>query len=158
MNLKNISQGTERMLRIIKNHRGISIIEMMVAVVITMIGVLSIFMLQSSSWKTVAKSDYLGRASQILANELQRQESLICNRHYFVEIGTKTFSVKASDPDADGVAAAAISGDAVYTMSIKTENIGTEIWRVTVTVSWPPLNPQGITENLVITRQARCGF
>jgi len=143
---------------ILYSNCGISIVEMMVAIVITMIGVLSIFTLQSSSWKTVAKSDYLGRASQILANEMQRQESLICNPHYLVEVWTKTFKVKTSDPDADGVAGASTSGDADYTITIKRESIGTDIWRVTINVSWPPLNSTGITENMVITRQARCSY
>lgn len=146
------------MLRIIRNHRGISIIEMMVAVVITMIGVLSIFMLQSSSWKTVAKSDYLGRAAEILASELQREEVLILNPHWFVSItppNPPCVPVRASDPDADGSPGAAIDGDAQYCIMTRREAAGIEAWRVTVTVRWPPLNNIGITETMVMTRQER---
>lgn len=140
------------MLHIIRNKRGISIIEMMVAVVITMIGVLSILMLQSSSWKTVARSDYLGRASEILAGELQRREMLIMNPRFFVETGTTMANVTASSE------AAAVEGDATYSVRTTTQNIGPETWRVTVTVTWPPLNSRGITENMVVTRQERASF
>ncbi|MGB5217831.1 MAG: prepilin-type N-terminal cleavage/methylation domain-containing protein [Smithella sp.] len=139
-------------LHIIRNKRGISITEMMVAVVITMIGVLSIFMLQSSSWRTVAKSDYLGRASEILSGELQRQEALIMNPRYFVETGTFVDTVRASSQGAS------VAGDAVYNVRTRIESIGTDIWRVTVTVTWPPLNSKGITENIVVTRQERFSF
>ncbi|HQI24847.1 MAG TPA: prepilin-type N-terminal cleavage/methylation domain-containing protein [Smithella sp.] len=140
------------MLRIICNKKGISIIEMMVAVVITMIGVLSILMLQSSSWKTVSKSDYLGRAAEILAGELQRRESLIMNPRFFVETGTTAANVMASSETA------AVEGDATYTVRTRIESIGTDVWRVTVTVTWPPLNNTGITENIVVTRQERFSF
>lgn len=140
------------MLRIICNKRGISIVEMMIAVVITMIGVLSILMLQSSSWRTVAKSDYLGRAAEILSGELQRQEALILNPRYFVETGTFVNTVRASSQGAS------VEGDAVYNVRTRIESIGTEIWRVTVTVTWPPLNNKGITENMVVTRQERFSF
>ncbi len=137
------------MLHIIRNKRGISIIEMMVAVVITMIGVLSIFMLQSSAWKTVAKSDYLGRAAGILAGELQRREAFIMNANNAVETGKTVVNLRASE------GAAAVDGDAVYGVETNIQNIGTDIWRVTVTVKWPPLNNKGITENIVVTRLAR---
>lgn len=140
------------MLRIICNKKGISIIEMMIAVVITMIGVLSILMLQSSSWKTVAKSDYLGRAAEILSGELQRQEALILNPRYFVETGTFNSTILASSQGAS------VSGDATYNVRTRIESIGTDVWRVTVTVMWPPLNTTGITENIVVTRQERFSF
>lgn len=140
------------MLHIIGNKRGISVIEMMVAVVITMVGVLSILLLQSSSWRTVAKSDYLGRASEILAGELQRQEALILNPRYFVETGTTTTTLTASSQ------AATVDGDATYRVRTIIQSIGTDVWRVTVTVTWPPLNNKGITENMVVTRQERFSF
>ncbi len=140
------------MLRMICNKRGISIVEMMIAVVITMIGVLSILMLQSSSWRTVSKSDYLGRAAEILSGELQRQEALILNPRYFVETGNQTVTLRASSQTTS------VDGDANYTVRTRIENIGNQVWRVTVNVSWPPLNNTGITENIVVTRQERFSF
>ena len=117
-----------------------------------MIGVLSILMFQSSSWKTVSKSDYLGRAAEILSGELQRQEALILNPRYFVETGNQTVTLRASSQTTS------VDGDANYTVRTRIENIGNQVWRVTVNVSWPPLNNTGITENIVVTRQERFSF
>jgi hypothetical protein len=45
------------------------------------------------------------------------------------------------------------SGDAQFNVTTEITNIGANIWRVTVWVSWPPLNATGISESLVVTRQ-----
>ena len=146
------------MLHTLCNKRGISMVEMLVAIVVTSIAVMSILSLQSSGWRTAAKSDHLGRAAGILYNELETREVYIMNPSNTVTIGTfGPATVLASGQ------AAAVEGDATFQLTTTIANISTlnpqdavhGPWRVTVTVTWPPLNSTGVTENIVVTRQDR---
>ena len=53
---------------------------------------------------------------------------------------------------------AAQAGDINFTVTTTITNIATNVWRVTVRVSWAPLNPTGITESFVVTRQENFRF
>ena len=63
-------------------------IEVLIAILLTAIGLMTILSLQSTSLRTVGKSDFLGRASGILYNELERNEALIMNPSHGVTEGT----------------------------------------------------------------------
>ena len=64
-----------------------------------------------------------------------------------VTTGTVTQTVYTSGQGA------AQSGDIGFTIQTTTATVATNVWRVTVTVSWPPLNATGIRESIVVTRQ-----
>lgn len=144
------------MLSIICDKRGITIVEMLVAIILTTVGVISISFLQDTSWKTVAKSDYLGRAAGILYSELETRGAIIMNpvTKNTVTAGTQNKTVFPSGEET------AIEGDVpfIVTTTIASLGTGTDAWRVTINVKWPPLNNTGITENTVITLQDRYKF
>ncbi|MFH1080964.1 MAG: hypothetical protein V1766_12030 [Pseudomonadota bacterium] len=134
------------MLRSICNNRGVGLIEIVIAVFLTMIGVLAIFSLQAPAWRTAARADYLGRAAEILQRQMENSEAFIMNPCNVVTAGTTTASVVTSGMGA------AVQGDATYNVSTTITPVGTNIWRVTVTVTWP-IKPTGITGNLIVARQ-----
>jgi hypothetical protein len=107
--------------------------------------------MQSPAWQTTARTDYLGRAAQILIKQLTDREAAIMNPCNAVTTGTTTSAVKTSGM------AGTIAGDATYTLTTTITNIGTGVWRVTVRVTWP-INTRGISESLVVTRQEKFRF
>jgi Tfp pilus assembly protein PilV len=132
-------------------ERGISLIEVVIAMFLTTVGVLAILSLQAPAWQTAARSDYLGRASGILYKTLEDNETWITNPCNAVATGT-------SDPVAvlvsrDGAA----SGDATYNVTTTIAAAGANTWLVTVTVTWPT-NTTGIRESLLVSRQELCRF
>ncbi|MEN6432060.1 MAG: hypothetical protein ABFD06_04115 [Smithella sp.] len=140
------------MLRSLCNKTGMGMIEVLIAILLTAVGLMTILSLQSTSLQTVGKSDFLGRASGILYNELERNEALIMNPSYEVTEGTTgPTAVRVSDQPA------AVAGDITFQVTTTIASLEANTWRVTVTVTWP-LNPTGITENIVVTRQERFRF
>ncbi len=130
------------------------LIEVVIAMFLTTVGILAILSLQPSAWRTVARADYLGRASGILYKTLQDNETRIMNPCNAVTIGGPT-SAAVTVSNQGGVA-----GDATYIVETTIVQDGTNAsaFVVTVTVTWPPLNNTGITESMTITRQEMCRF
>lgn len=130
------------------NDRGIGLIEVVIAIFITAIGLTGMLLLQAPAWKTAAKSDFTGRAVEIMQRQLETTEAFIMNQCNTVTAGT------TSDPAVitSGLSSP-VAGDAKYTVNTTITSIGVNIWRVTVTVSWPT-NTTGIRGNLVVARQA----
>lgn len=136
------------------NNRGVGLIEVVIAIFLTTVGILAVLSLQPSAWRTVARSDYLGRASGILYKTLQDNEARITNPCNAVTIGGPTpATVTVSNQ-------AGVAGDATYTVAttIAQDGANTRAFVVTVTVTWPPLNNTGITESMTVTRQEMCRF
>lgn len=120
-------------------------IEVVIAMFITVVAVLGVFSLVSPAWRTSNRSDYLGRASGILYEEMIRQEAMIMNPCCSVTGGTlATRSVNTGQ-----------SGDVQFNVDTTVTDLSTatspNIWRITVRVTWP--SHTGISESLVITRQ-----
>ena len=141
------------MLRSLCNKTGMGMIEVLIAILLTAVGLMTILSLQSTSLRTVGKSDFLGRASGILYNELERNEAFIMNPSNTVTIGTT-----GPTPVLVSYQPAAVEGDITFQVTTVIDSLGANIWRVTVTVTWPPLNPTGITENIVVAGQERYRF
>jgi hypothetical protein len=81
-----------------------------------------------------------------LYEQLMMKEAMIMNPCCSVPSSSST-SVFASGQTT------AQQGDVQFNVTTTITNIGTGVWRVTVRVSWPPLNATGISESLVVTRQ-----
>jgi len=129
------------------NKRGITLVESVIAVLLVSIGMMALLSMQPSAWRTTARTDYLGRAAMMLAKELTMRELAIMNPCNVVSSGTVTQTLNTSG---QGTAQA---GDIVFTVQTVTATVATNVWSVTVTVSWPPLNATGIRESIVVTRQ-----
>ncbi|MCX5837334.1 MAG: prepilin-type N-terminal cleavage/methylation domain-containing protein [Deltaproteobacteria bacterium] len=129
------------------SKRGVTLIESVIAILLVSIGLLGLLSMQPSAWKASARADYLGHAAMILSRELTARELAIMNPCNAVSLTPVTQTVYGSG---EGTAQ---SGDTSFTVQATTTNIGTNVWRVTVRVSWPPLNATGITDSIVVTRQ-----
>ena len=135
-----------------------SMAEVLVAVLLTSVGIIALLALQPTGWKTMAKADYVGRASGILYKTLEDNENFILNPcNQITPYGTTTITVKSSDE------AAVIPGDIQYTVTTTTaldaSSTTTQgVVDVTVNVSWPPLNSKGISETIVVARQEAFRF
>ena len=128
------------------NNRGFTLVEVLIAMFLTVVAVLALFSLQPTAWKTAARSDYLGRASGILYEQLMTQEALIMNPCNAVTAGaTGPTAVFASGQTT------AQPGDASFNVTTTITNLATNVWRVTVRVAWA--GHTGISESLVVTRQ-----
>jgi len=123
-------------------------LEVVIAIFLTTVAVLAIFSLQAPAWKTTARADYLGRAAEIMNKELESRELLIMNPNNTVAVGSTTTSVKVSGM------AAEVGGDATYTVTtdIAAVPASTNMWKVTVTVTWP-INSTGIKSERIVSRQ-----
>jgi Tfp pilus assembly protein PilV len=56
---------------ILYNKKGMTLMECIIALVLTTTAIVSLMTMQSLSWKGAGKSDYLGRAEGILQRELE---------------------------------------------------------------------------------------
>ena len=138
------------------NEKGIGLIEVCIALFLLASGVLGLIALQPSAWRQSARSDSLGRAVGILAQELQIMEAFIMNPNNTINVdpGTKrlvypplTVLPSGSDP------ASPKAGDLAFTVNTRAEELTPNMaYRVTVQVAWPR-NPNGIRESMLVIRQ-----
>ena len=139
---------------ICKNNRGISLVESIISILLVSIGLIAFISLQPTSWKTSARTDYLGRAIMVLNNEIMTQELWIMNPCNTVTTGTVDKVLYSSDQQT------AQSGDVSFNVQTVTSTVSgsANTWKVSVKVTWPPLNTKGLTDNLIITRQESFRF
>jgi hypothetical protein len=136
--------------------KGMGLIEVIIAIFLTTVGILAILSLQPAGIKTMAESDFLGRAAGILYKTLENNETRILNPCRIItlvpEPGTDEF-VRISGPDT------ATSGDVLYTVNTsivedsETTTAGMQAFVVRVRVTWPANPTNGISESQVVTRQ-----
>jgi len=136
------------------NPKGITIVESIVSILLLSIAVVAAMSMQPTSWKASARSDYVGRAVMLLHRELMTQEASIMNPCNTVTVGTTTKTVFTS------YQGTRVEGDASFNVRTTITAVAgtTNAWRVQINVSWPPLNNNGITDNLIVTRQENFRF
>jgi prepilin-type N-terminal cleavage/methylation domain-containing protein len=129
------------------NQKGTSLIEVLVSIIILAIGILGVLSVFPQGWLSASKSDLLGRAGEILHQEMERAQVSIMNPCIAVSTGSTTATIYPSG------GSSAMSGDVPFTVTrdISTITGMSNIWRVTVTVTWPG-NSTGISESLDVTR------
>jgi Tfp pilus assembly protein PilV len=136
------------MSRIVCNNKGMSMVEVLIAILLTAIGLITLSSLQDTGWRSMAKSDYFGRAAGILNNTLESYYAAIANPSNPVTTGPQTEDTVTTS------GGTAIKGDITYTVNatITQINPDPQSFVVTVTITWPG-NTQGISESLTVTRQ-----
>ena len=136
------------MWRIRLNHKGISMVEALMAILLTTIAVVALMPMQDVASKTVLKSDYLGRAQGILQAKLEQQELTIMNSSNTISAGTSTESVTVSG------LSSSVSGDMTFTVvtKISAYSSSSATWLVNVKVTWTG-NVTGISSSMIVTRQ-----
>jgi Tfp pilus assembly protein PilV len=133
------------------SDRGISLIEVLIAIFLTSIGILSLLSLQPSAWNLSLKSDYMGLAGSILHSELEANEILLMNPNYPnpCSANNPITSIKTVNPSGQGTAQA---GDLTFTVQTGIQDNLNSTWSIRVRVTWQG-NNTGISETRVITPQ-----
>lgn len=138
------------MLNTLSNKRGITLIEGLIAILITSVGLMALLSMQSPAWRLSGKSDYMGRGAGILSKELNRQESLLMNPCYTPASLTTIANVNTSGETV------AHAGDATFQVTTVLTDISAaangSVWRIAVTVNWTG-NAAAISDSVVAARQ-----
>ncbi len=136
----------------ISNQKGITLIEVMIAVMLVSVGIMALASLQGPAWNTTGRSDLLGRAGVILHRELERNELLLMNpTRPNPCVGGAPVAVNQPQVWAGGQAAAQLGDVAYNVLTTIIDNLNGS-WLVRVQVRWPG-NNVGISETVVVTRQ-----
>jgi hypothetical protein len=138
------------------NEKGISLVEVLIAIFLTSIGILSLLSLQPSAWNLSMKSDFLGRAGSILHSELEANEILLMNPNYPnpCSANNPITLTKTVNPSGQSTAQA---GDLTFTVQTGIRDNLNSTWSVRVRVIWPG-NTTGVSETRVITHQESFRF
>ena len=130
----------------IRNDRGMGLPEVIIAMLLTAVGIVALLSVQSPTLRLASKSDFVGRAAGILQKTFETEEAWIMNPRNAVALGTITRNVLVS-----GMGAAQ-PGDLTYTVrtQISTNTNGT--FRVSVRVTWPG-NDTGLSDSIIVSRQ-----
>ena len=78
------------MLRSLCYNKGVGMIEVLIAIFLTATGIMALLSLQPQGWRTMAKADYIGRASGILYKTLENYETIILNPCNAATVGAQT--------------------------------------------------------------------
>ncbi|NPV05976.1 MAG: hypothetical protein HPY67_14750 [Syntrophaceae bacterium] len=131
------------------SEKGITIIEVLITLFLTAVGIMALLSMQPISWQTAGRSDFMGRAAGILQSELERNEIRIMNPLLPVSTGTTTRTIYPSNLTSGTTPQ---TGDVAYTVATTISSLGPTAWRVDVRVTWPG-NNRGIAESMTVTRQ-----
>jgi len=141
------------MSRLILSKKGIGLIEVVIAIFLVAIGVMAVLSMQPSAWRTIGKSDYMGRGAGILHRELEIREAWIMNPCNVVPTGNRPQqTIIVSGLGAE------VRGDASYTVNTNITAVGgtTNQWTIAVTVTWPDQtarNYRNLVESAVVSQQ-----
>jgi Tfp pilus assembly protein PilV len=130
----------------IRNDRGMGLPEVIIAMLLTAVGIVALLSVQSPSLRLTARSDFAGRAAGILQKTLETEESFIMNSCNVVTVGTTTANVRISGMDA------AQPGDVTYVVRTQIATNPNGTFRVSVRVTWPG-NTTGLSESIIVSRQ-----
>jgi Tfp pilus assembly protein PilV len=135
----------------ILNNKGLSIVESLIAVLLTAVAIVALMPMQDNAIKVMSRSDYMGRASGIMLSELESQANVIMNTATNPTVGTVTKTVYASSNGSTSDITG--SGDAAFTVTTKisTNAAGTNSWIVNVRVIWKG-NTTGIASSIIASR------
>ena len=121
---------------IIRDEKGITLVESMIAAFLTVAVIVGLMTMQSVSWQSAGKSDSMGRAIGILQTELESLENTI---------------MRGEEPTAKTNEEVS-SGSFSYFVTTTQAEVSTNKWLVNVRVTWPR-NSRGVSSSMIVTRQ-----
>ncbi len=141
------------------NNRGISLVEVLITLFLTTVGILALLSMQPTAWKTAGRSDFMGRAAGILQSELERGEVWLMNPNNTksfssscdatkLTLGTCSKTINASSQSATQ------TGDVPFyvTTLVQAYSGASNAWTLNVKVTWPG-NTRGIEETMIVSNQ-----
>ncbi|MBN2653791.1 MAG: hypothetical protein JXR79_01570 [Nitrospirae bacterium] len=138
------------------NKSGISLIEVLIATLLVMIGVMAMLSMQPQGWVLAGQSDMLGRAAELLHEELERNELHIMNTCNTASLWGAALpaNVNSTIQNTTSITSsgqAAVAGDATYTVATTITNRSSLSWLVSVRVTTP--GNKTISESRIVARQ-----
>ena len=133
------------------NEKGMTLIEVMIAVMLVSIGALALLAMQGPAWNLTGNSDILGRAGLVLHRQLETNEMLLMNPNVPNPCVGGVPVITVANVNASGQGAGQ-PGDIAFNVQTTTRDNLNGTWTVRVQVTWPG-NNVGISESLVVTRQ-----
>jgi Tfp pilus assembly protein PilV len=142
------------------NNRGITIVEVLITLFLTAVGIMALLSMQPTSWNAAGRSDFMGRAAGILQSELERSELWIMNPNntFATACDAQGTNLFLGGPCTRTVNASSQStqqaGDVSYTIATRVDPLAgaTNAWTVRVQVTWPG-NTRGVSESTIVSRQ-----
>ncbi|MGO9951191.1 MAG: hypothetical protein ACLPN1_03140 [Dissulfurispiraceae bacterium] len=131
----------------ILNKKGFTMIDALMALCITLVGVAGLLATMPIGWGLAGTADMRTRALEIMHSQLENDEMLImdpCN----------TFAANGALPQVtvtSSGAAAALPGDLTFTVNKWIQQAGSG-WQITVQVTWPGTST-GVSETRMVNRQ-----
>ncbi|HSW63219.1 MAG TPA: prepilin-type N-terminal cleavage/methylation domain-containing protein [Dissulfurispiraceae bacterium] len=130
----------------IKNDRGMTLIEVLIAVALLVVGILGTLTVFPLGWISTTRADRIGQAAEILHREMETVQINIQNECNPVAAGATTFPSVWS-----GGQAAAQPGDMQYTVTRTIQTLPNDFWLVSVQVTWTG-NAAGTRDSFTVTR------
>jgi len=142
------------------NNRGITIVEVLITLFLTAVGIMALLSMQPTSWNAAGRSDFMGRAAGILQSELERSELWIMNpnNNFATACDAQGTNLFLGGPCTRTANASSQStqqaGDVPFTVNTTVLPLGsaTNAWTVTIQVTWPG-NTRGVQETAIVSRQ-----
>ncbi len=120
----------------ILNNKGISLIESLIAVMLTGIAIIGLLTMQPLGWQSAGKADSISHATGIMQRELENAEC----------------SIMSGTIPSNKVNVSETMGNESYTVNTTITVPDTGRWLVRVSVTWPG-NTKGVKSSIVVTRQ-----
>jgi Tfp pilus assembly protein PilV len=133
--------------KLLKNDKGLTMVECVTALVLTTVAVLTIVSMQSLAWQGAGKSDYLGRAACLLQRELESNEYQIM-RGEIPENGIICADKNGNDVDCE-------DSSSLFSVSLATSTPATipaNTTLLSVEVKWPA-RKNGIKSSIIVSPQ-----
>ena len=121
---------------IIRDEKGITLVESMIAAFLTVAVIVGLMTMQSVSWQSAGKSDTMGRAVGALQSELESLENDIMRGQ-----------VPAAKTNEE-----VSSGSFSYFVTTTRSEVSTNKWLMNVRVTWPR-NTRGVSSSMIVARQ-----
>lgn len=126
------------------NNRGLTLLEVIIALMILMIGIVSSLAVFPQGSRLTLQSDRIGRAASLLHENLESTQLQIMNCCNVLPTSSTTNVFSSGSTQQ--------AGDLPFTVQRTVASAGTNIWRVTVKVTWPG-NPNGYSESILVGTQ-----
>ncbi|MDM7987276.1 MAG: hypothetical protein QUS13_08085 [Smithella sp.] len=123
----------------ILNNRGLTIIESLIAVMLTGVAVIGLLTMQPLGMQSAGKADSMTRATQLMQRELETLESRV------MAGANVTTLVKTN--------ASETIGNETFTINTTITVRNNATWLARVRVTWPG-NTNGVRSSLIVSRQS----
>ncbi|KAF0185816.1 MAG: hypothetical protein FD164_77 [Nitrospirae bacterium] len=130
----------------IKNNRGMTLIEVLIAVALLVVGILGTLTVFPLGWTSTTRADRIGQAAEILHREMETEQLRIQNECNAVAAGIVIVPVVRSSGRA-----ADQPGDMQYMVTRTIQALPNDFYLVSVQVTWTG-NAAGIRDSFTVTR------